>query len=42
MPAEMLADAYGYENQMSNLGVYKGLVSYIVTHDRTPTGEQCM
>jgi hypothetical protein len=41
MPAEMLADAYGYKIEMGNQGVYKHLVGYIGMYDRTPTLEQC-
>jgi hypothetical protein len=42
MPAEMLADAYGYKIEKGNQGVYKDLVRYIGMRDRTPTLEQCM
>jgi hypothetical protein len=37
MPAEMLADAYGYKIEKGNRGVYKDLVPYIGMRDRTPT-----
>jgi len=39
MPAEMLADAYGYKIKKGNKGVYKDLVRYICMRDRTPTLE---
>jgi hypothetical protein len=42
MPAEMLADAYGYKIEKGNQGVYKDLVRYIGMRDRTPTLEQRM
>ena len=42
MPAEMLADADGYKIEMGNQGVYKDLVRYIGTRDRTATLEQHM
>jgi hypothetical protein len=42
MPAEMLADAYGYKIEKGNQGVYKDLVHYIGMRDRTPTLEQRM
>jgi len=40
MPAEMLADTYGYKIEKGNQGVYKNLVHYIGMRDRTPTLEQ--
>jgi len=42
MPAEMLADAYGYMVKNGTQGVYKDLVRYIGMRDRTPTLEQYM
>jgi len=42
MPAEMLADAYGYKIEQGNQGVYRDLVSYIGMCDTTPTLEQRM
>ena len=42
MPAEMLADAYGYKIKKGNQGVYKDLVRYIGMCNRTPTLEQRM
>jgi len=42
MPAEMLADAYGYKIEKGNQGVYKDFVRYIGMRDRTPTLEQRM
>jgi len=42
MPAEMIADAYGYKIEQGNQGVYKDLVRYIGMRDRTPTLEQRM
>jgi len=42
MPAEMLADAYGYKIEKGNPEVYKDLVHYIGKRDRSPTLEQCM
>jgi len=42
MPAEMLADAYGFKIDNGNQGVYKDLVCYMGMRDRTPTLEQLM
>jgi hypothetical protein len=42
MPAEMLANTYGYIIIKGNQGVYKDLVRYIRICDGTPTLEQCM
>ena len=42
MPAEMLADAYGYKIEKGNQGVYQDLVRYIGMRDWTPTLEQRM
>jgi len=42
MPAEMLADAYGYTIEKGNDGIYKDLVLYIGMPGWTPTLEQCM
>jgi len=42
MPAEMLADTYGYKIEKGNQGVYKDLVRYIGMRDGTPTLEQRM
>jgi len=42
MPAEMLANAYGYKIDKGNQGVYQDLVRYIGMRDRTPTLKQCM
>jgi len=39
MPAEMLADAYGYRIEQGNHGVYEDLVCYIGMRQRTPTLE---
>jgi len=40
MPAEMLADPYGYKIEQGNQGVYRDLVGYIGMRDTTPTLEQ--
>jgi len=42
MPAEMLADAYGYKIEMGNQGVHEDLVRYIGMQDWSPTLEQRM
>jgi len=42
MPADMLADTYGYQIEKGNKGVYEDLVRYIGMCDRTPTPEQHM
>jgi rubrerythrin len=39
MPAEMLADAYGYKIEKGNQGVFKDLVQYIGMRYSTPTVE---
>ena len=42
MPAEMLANAYGYKIKKGNQRVYKDLVRYFCMRNRTPTLEQRM
>jgi len=42
MPAQVLADAYGYKIEKGNQGVYKDLVHYIGMRDRSPTLGQYM
>jgi len=37
MPAQKLADTYGFKIEKGNQGVYKALVRYIGMHNRTPT-----
>jgi len=39
IPAEMVAEAYGYKIKIGNQVVYKDLVWYIGMYDRTPTLE---
>ena len=42
LPAEIVADAYGYKIEMGNQGVYKDLFGYIGMRDWTPTLEPRM